>query len=155
MSDRASAEPSAVTAPAGAGAAPDRPRIGPVAILLVLLMAIGSIVMWLVAPIGLIWLAAHTGSAASPTLGPLLIVALALPVTTVVIAIMLRKLDHWFSDITGMTHDNRRLAVPWMRGMTEHRGVRRKATILDVVMVISVVGAGTVAAILWLFAKPF
>jgi hypothetical protein len=84
-----------------------------------------------------------------------LIVAVALPVTTVVIAMMLRKLDHWFSDVTGITPDNRRLAVPWMRGMTENRNARRRTTILDVVMVVSVVGAGTVGAILWFFAKPF
>jgi hypothetical protein len=132
-----------------------RPRVGPVGVLLVLLMAVGSIVMWLGAPVGLIWLAGRTASPANPTLGPLLIIAGALPVTMIVIAIVLRRLDAWFSQVTGYDADTRRIAVPWMKGMTERRDNRR-ATVLDVVMIMSVIGAGAVVGFLWLFvAKPF
>lgn len=132
-----------------------RPHVGPLGVLLVVLMALGSILMWLGAPVGLIWLASRTASPANPTLGPLLIIAGALPVTMIVIAVILRRLDAWFSQVTGYNADSRRIAVPWMKGMTERRE-NRKATVLDVVMIVSVISAGAVVGFLWLFvAKPF
>jgi hypothetical protein len=124
-------------------------------VLLVVLMACGSILMWLGAPIGLIWLAAHTAKPGNPTMGPLLIIAVGLPITMIAIAIGLRHLDHWFAELTGYNATTRRIAVPWMKGMTEGRANRR-TTVLDVVMVVSVIGAGALAGFLWLFvAKPF
>jgi hypothetical protein len=128
--------------------AADAPRLGPAAILLVLLMAAGSILMWLAAPIGIIWFAAHTASkVGSPTMTPLLLVAVALPAVMVTIAYVLGKLDRKFSEKTGYHPNARPIATPWNKGMTE--SARRRTTILDVVMVVSVVGAGALAAILW------
>jgi hypothetical protein len=129
----------------------DRPRIGPAAIVLLLLMAAGSILLWLVAPIGWIWVAAQTATPARPTLGPLLIIALALPVSEYLIVLVLRRLDRMFSAATGLTPDNRRMAVPWMKGMTEEGRRHRRTTALDIVMLISVSAAAVVAGVLWLF----
>jgi hypothetical protein len=131
----------------------ERPRIGPAAILLVFLMALGSVAMWLGAPIGVIWFAAHTLSkVGSPTLAPLLMVAIVLPIVMVAIGAVLRRLDQKFSDVTGYDPRGNKNAMPWTHGMTEN--IRRKTTVLDVVMVISVVGAGALAAILWFVVKP-
>jgi hypothetical protein len=48
--------------------------------MLVMLMAVGSVLMWLGAPVGIIWFAAHTLSkVGSPTVAPLLMIAVALP----------------------------------------------------------------------------
>jgi hypothetical protein len=131
----------------------DRPRIGPAAVGLVLLMAVGSVLLWLGAPIGVIWFAAHTlSNVGSPTLAPLLMIAIVLPIVMVLIASVLRRLDQKFSRVTGYDPKVNRIAAPWHKGMTEG-GVPRKSTILDVVMVISVLGAG-VLAVLWLVVKP-
>ncbi len=130
------------------------PRIGPTAVLLVLLMAALSIVMWLVAPVGVIYLAAHTLSkVGNPTLGPLLFIAAVLPVVMITIGVILRRLDDKFSRVTGYNANNRRVPLPWNTGMTERRA--RRATILDVVMVISVLGAGLLFGVLWLVSRPF
>jgi small-conductance mechanosensitive channel len=121
--------------------------------LLVLAMALGSVLMWLGAPIGTIWFAAHTlSSVGSPTLAPLLLVLIVLPVVMVVIASVLRTLDHKFSQVTGYDPNVRRIPTPWNRSFSDK--TRRRTTILDVVMVISVIGAGIVAALLWLLVKP-
>lgn len=129
------------------------PRIGPVAVALVMLMALGSVLLWLGAPIGVIWFAAHTLSkVGSPTLAPLLMVLIALPAVMVVIAAMLRRLDQWFSQVTGYDPKVHRISAPWNKGLTER--VNRRSTVLDIVMVFSVLGAGVLAAVLWLVVKP-
>jgi hypothetical protein len=129
------------------------PRIGPVAVALVLMMALGSVLLWLGAPIGVIWFAAHTVSqVGSPTLAPLAVVAVVLPLVMVAIAAVLRWLDRLFSQVTGYDPKVHRIAAPWNKGMTER--VNRRTTILDIVMVISVLGAGVLAAVLWLVVKP-
>jgi hypothetical protein len=71
------------------------PRIGPAAIVLILMMAVGSVLLWLGAPIGVIWFAAHTvAKVGSPTLAPLLMIAIVLPIVMIAIATVLRRLDH-------------------------------------------------------------
>jgi uncharacterized membrane protein len=131
----------------------ESPRIGPVAVGLVLIMALGSVLLWLGAPIGVIWFAAHTLSkVGSPTLAPLVVVLVALPVVMVVIAAALRRLDQVFSEVTGYDPKIHRISAPWNKGLTER--VNRRTTILDVVMVFSVLGAGVLAAVLWLVVKP-
>ncbi len=131
----------------------DRPRIGPVAVGLLLMMALGSVLLWLGAPIGVIWFAAHTlSTVGSPTLAPLLMVLVVLPIVMVLIASVLRRLDQKFSDVTGYDPKHHRIAAPWNKGLTER--VNRQSTVLDIVMVFSVVGAGGLAAVLWLVVKP-
>lgn len=138
----------------GRGGRGGRASIGATAVLLVVLMAALSIVMWLVAPVGVIYLAAHTLSkVGNPTLGPLLFIAIVLPIIMVAIGVILRRLDEKFSQVTGYNPNDRRVPLPWNTGMTERRV--RRATILDVVMVISVIGAGVVFGSLWLVSKPF
>jgi uncharacterized membrane protein len=129
------------------------PRIGPVAVALVLMMALGSVLLWLGAPIGVIWFAAHTlSNVGSPTLAPLLMVLIVLPIVMIAIAAVLRRLDQKFSEVTGYDPKHHRIAAPWNKGMTER--VNRRSTVLDIVMVFSVVGAGVLAAVLWLVVKP-
>jgi uncharacterized membrane protein len=131
----------------------ESPRIGPVAVGLVLMMALGSVLLWLGAPIGVIWFAAHTLSrVGSPTLAPLVMVLVALPIVMMVIAAILRRLDQMFSEMTGYDPKVHRISAPWNKGLTER--VNRRTTILDIVMVFSVLGAGVLAAVLWLVVKP-
>lgn len=131
----------------------ENPRIGPAAVALVLIMALGSVLLWLGAPIGVIWFAAHTLSrVGSPTLAPLVMVMVALPLVMVVIAAILRRLDEMFSQVTGYDPKVHRISAPWNKGLTER--VNRRSTVLDIVMVFSVLGAGVLAAVLWLVVKP-
>ena len=129
-------------------------RIGAAAVVLVLLMAVLSITMWIIAPIGVIYLAAHTLSkVGNPTLEPLLFIAVVLPIVMVTIGVILRRLDQAFAVLTGYDPNKRKVPLPWNMGMTERRA--RRSTILDVVMVFSVVGAGLLVGLLWLVSKPF
>jgi hypothetical protein len=52
----------------------------PAAVFLVLLMAAGSVVMWIGVPLGLIYLASRIADSSAPSLGPYLLVFIGLPV---------------------------------------------------------------------------
>jgi hypothetical protein len=118
-------------------------------VFLILLMGIGSIAMWLVIPIGLVYLASQLQSSSQPSLGPYLVVILGLPIGMVVVGKLLGKLDRYYHKVTG-TERNVRVQMPWMKSM---RGERESGTpfrMLNVVMVISVTLAGICFGI-WFF----
>jgi hypothetical protein len=52
----------------------------PPAIVLVLLMAVGSVIMWIGVPLGLIYIASQLASSSNPTVGPYVLVLVGLPV---------------------------------------------------------------------------
>jgi hypothetical protein len=126
------------------------PTVLPRAVFLIAVMALGSVLMWLGAPAAWLWIASQIGEVGNPTIGPLLLIAAGLPVTMVLIAIWLRRLDRRFSELTGMNRENRRVQLPWMRSMRGERDSGRRATILDVVMIASVSVAG-VLFVIWFF----
>jgi hypothetical protein len=123
----------------------------PVALLLVLLMAAGSIVMWVGLPIGLIWLASAITDSSQPTLGPYLLILIGLPVGMVAIGKLLGSLDRMHGRITGRLDDGPQRAA-WLQSMRDERGPRRKQrSVLDTVMIVSVLAA-LVAGAIWFIA---
>jgi hypothetical protein len=109
----------------------------PVAIFLVALMAVGSVVMWLGVPVGLIYLASQISSSSTPTLGPYLLVLLGLPVGMAIVGKCLGWLDRRHQAITGSPGDERRNA-PWLKSMRAERVSTRRGGVLDKVMIVSV-----------------
>ena len=126
-----------------------RSRWSPPAIGLVLLMALGSIVMWLGVPVGLVYAASRVAGSSSPTLGPYLLVFIGLPIGMGVMAKLLGALDRAHQRLT-RTLDERRVQASWMRSMRGERGSTRKGGVLDTVMIVSV-GAALVLFGLWFF----
>jgi hypothetical protein len=123
----------------------------PVAILLVLLMAAGSIVMWVGLPLGLIWLASSLTTSSQPSLGPYLLILVGLPLGMYVIGKALGALDRMHGRITGRLDDGPRRAA-WLQSMRDERGpARRRRSVLDTVMIASV-GLALVAGAVWFLA---
>jgi hypothetical protein len=121
----------------------------PPAIFLVLLMAIGSIVMWLGVPLGLIYLASHLANSQNPSVGPYLVVLLGLPIGMAVIGKLLGYLDRAHSRLVRAEDEGPRRAT-WLKSMRAERGSSRRGSVLDKVMIISVVFALVVFGI-WFF----
>ena len=121
----------------------------PAAIMLVLLMAIGSVLMWLGVPLGLIYLASRISSSSSPSLGPYLLVLLGLPVGMAIIGKGLGWLERRHQRLTGQGEGERRPA-PWMRSLRAERNPTRRGGVLDKVMIVSVAIA-LVAFAVWFF----
>jgi hypothetical protein len=122
----------------------------PVALVLVLLMAAGSIVMWIGLPLGLIWLASAISDSSKPSMGPYLLVLLGLPVGMFAIGRCLGALDRLHGRITGRLDDRPQRAT-WLRSMRDDRAPRRRRSVLDTVMIVSVLAALAAGAI-WFIA---
>jgi hypothetical protein len=117
---------------------------------LIALMALGSVVMWVGLPLGLLYLASHLQKGANPTLAPYLLILIGLPITMVIVGKALAALDRLFSRVTGHNPNSRPVQLPWHRSLRGERDSGRKRTVLDVVMIVSVTLA-VVAFGIWFF----
>jgi len=125
-----------------------RSQWNPAAIMLVALMALGSVVMWFGVPLGLIYLASKLADTPNPSMGPYLLVLIGLPVGMAIVGKCLGTLDRLHSRLTGR-HEERHRAT-WLRSMRAERGSTRRASVLDQVMIVSV-GLALVAFAVWFF----
>jgi hypothetical protein len=110
----------------------------PAALLLLIAMALGSVVLWIGVPVGWIWVASHIVKSSQPTLGPYLLVIFAMPITMWIVGKMLFRLNAIYSRLTGRSHEVN-VQLPWHRSMRGERNVGRPTTVLEVVMIVSVV----------------
>lgn len=109
----------------------------PAAGLLILLMAVGSVFLWLGIPVGLIYLASQTVDSSQPTLGPYIALIIGIPVCMAIFGKLLFQLDRVFERITGResTADFR---APWLKSMRGDESKTRRLTVLEGTMIISV-----------------
>jgi hypothetical protein len=121
----------------------------PAAIGLVLLMAVGSIVMWLGVPLGLVYAASKIADSSAPTLGPYLLVFIGLPVGMAIVGRLLGSLDRAHQRLTH-PGEQRPQHATWLRSMRGERASTRSGGILDKVMIVSV-GLALVAFAIWFF----
>jgi hypothetical protein len=118
---------------------------------LVLLMALGSIAMWLVVPVAWLWLGSHMTKSSQPSIGPYLLVLAGTILSMVVIGKVLGSLNRMHMRVTGRLRDKREQAT-WMKSMRgERRGTHQDRGVLDGVMMISV-GIALVLFGIWFFA---
>jgi hypothetical protein len=125
-----------------------RSSYSPAAIMLVALMALGSVVMWIGVPLGLIYLASMLADPPNPSMGPYLLVLIGLPIGMAVIGKGLGALNRAHIRVTGAETDAYRPG--WTRSMRGERKVERRNGPLDRVMVVSVALAGVAFAV-WFF----
>jgi hypothetical protein len=117
--------------------------------LLIALMAIGSVVLWIVIPVGWLYLGSHLTSSSQPSLGPYLVVIVGIPVSMFLMGKLLARLNGVYGQVTGKG-SSVRVQLPWMRSMRGERDAEHPRTVLDVVMDCSVAVAVVVFAI-WFF----
>jgi hypothetical protein len=122
----------------------------PLSLFLIALMAIGSVIMWLGVPVGLIYLASRLADSPNPSMGPYLLILIGLPVGMVVVGKLLGALDRYHGRITGVD-DGKPQQAAWMKSMRGDRERKRRRSVLDSVMVISV-GVALLLFGVWFFA---
>ncbi len=120
----------------------------PPAIALVLLMALGSVVMWLGVPLGLIYLASKLADTPNPSMGPYLVVIVGLPIGMALIGKGLGWLNRLHTRLTGAEVDEYRPG--WTKSMRAERTTSRRGGVLDKVMIVSV-GIALVVFAVWFF----
>jgi hypothetical protein len=109
----------------------------PVAAVLILLMAAGSVILWIGIPVGWLYLASQLVSSSQPTLGPYVLVIVGIPVTMAIFGRFLFKLDRLFERVTGRESVTE-FRPPWLKSMRAERESSRKLTVLEGVMIVSV-----------------
>src|SRR3954470_17345498 len=121
----------------------------PAALLLVALMALGSVFLWIVVPVGWLWIASHSTDTSAPTLGPYLLVIFAVPITMWLVGKVLFRTNRLYERVTG-TDSEVRVQLPRHKSMRDSATPGRRTTVLDVVM-ISSVGVALLAFGVWFF----
>jgi hypothetical protein len=119
---------------------------------LILLMAVGSIAMWLGVPIGLIYGVSKTVDTTQPQLGPYMVILFGVPIGMTIIGKGLGILDRYYVRRTGGMQE--RYRAGWLKSMrAERKGSGGNWKVLDVVMIWSVSTAGLCMAV-WFFFFP-
>jgi len=110
---------------------------GAVAALLVLVMAVGSILMWIGVPVFWLWLASRIADSSQPSIGLYLLVLVGIAASMAVIGKGLGTLNHMHMGVTGTLPDKREQTI-WLRSMRAEREVKRQTGVLGLVMAWSV-----------------
>jgi hypothetical protein len=121
----------------------------PVSLPLIALMAIGSVIMWIGVPVGLIYLASQLADSPKPGMGPYVLVLIGLPAGMAIVGKALGALDRVHGQYTGLD-DGKPQQAAWLKSMRGERDRRRRRSVLDSVMMISV-GVALVIAAIWFF----
>lgn len=112
---------------------------------LVVVMAMGSIGMWTAVPAGGLWLASEfTESATQPTTASALMTMLGIPMVMALTGVGLARLEHRYLYVTGQA---RRPRVPAYRRSISDSSSSPDATVLEVLMVVSVLVAAVAFAV--------
>ena len=122
----------------------------PISLFLIALMAIGSVVMWIGVPVGLIYLASRLADSSKPSMGPYVLILVGLPVGMMAVGKLLGALDRYHGRVTGLD-DGKPQQAAWMKSMRGDRERKRRRSVLDSVMMISV-GVALLLFGVWFFA---
>jgi hypothetical protein len=109
----------------------------PAALFLIILMAIGSVILWIGIPIGWLYLASLMVDSSQPTLGPYILIIFGIPITMVIFGKLLFTLDRAFERVTGRRSETE-FRAPWLKSMRGERTTSRRMTVLEGVMIASV-----------------
>jgi hypothetical protein len=104
---------------------------------LVVLMALGSVLMWVGSPIGWLWLASQLVHTNFPTGGGYALVGVGLVITTILLGRLLATLDRAHSATLGLERPTR-VRHAWNESIGAGSGQRPEAGVLERVMVVSV-----------------
>jgi hypothetical protein len=117
--------------------------------LLILLMAAGSVLLWIGIPVGWLYLVSRLVDSSEPSMGPYVLVLVGIPTTMIVVGKGLAVLDRTYARVT-RTQARVRVQAPWHRSLRGDRSPARARSVLDVVMVASVALAVVCFAV-WFF----
>jgi hypothetical protein len=121
----------------------------PTALLLIVVMAIGSVFLWLGIPVAWIYGVSQMVDSTQPQLGPYLAIIVGVPVSMFVFGRLLYRLNQTYERVTGQTSQVR-VQLAWLRSMRGERDSGRRTTVLEIVMIVSV-GLCLFVFLIWFF----
>jgi hypothetical protein len=116
---------------------------------LIALMALGGLMLWFGNPVIWVWIGSHTTGSQQGRMGPYLLVAFGILVSTVIVALALSRLNRAYQAVTGHVQTVR-VRLPWLRSLRGEADSRPEVTVLDFVLVTTAVSA-IITFALWFF----
>ena len=110
---------------------------GTAAALLVVVMALGSVLMWIGVPVFWLWLASRIADSSQPSIGLYLLVLVGIVASMALVGKGLGILNHIHMGMTGTLPQKREQTI-WLRSMRAEREVNRQTGVLGIVMAWSV-----------------
>jgi hypothetical protein len=127
-----------------------RPVFGVAAAIVVAAMVLGAFSMWTVIPYGWIWIGSKVSHTQEPSGGPYLVVFAGIVVSICAMAWILSRLNRVYARITGSSRLPRPYLPAWRKSLSDERSSRYGMSVLEAVILSSVLLAGLAMAI-WFF----
>lgn len=122
-------------------------------------MSLGGLAMWIANPLLWLWVTSRLHSGVAPSIGPYALMLVGIVVTCVALGKGLSQLDRHYARITGSSPTVRVIAA-WRRSLRGGRSLRRETdgrravSVLDVIMVLSVVAAVLAFSVWYVVDNP-
>jgi hypothetical protein len=119
------------------------------ALILVVLMIIAALSMWTVIPLGWVWVGSQISSGQAPAGGPYMVVLVGIVVSIFLISWLLGRLNRIYMHLTG-SNTVEPIRPAWLKSLRDSEAPRGNPTVLETVIVASVVLA-IVSMTAWFF----
>jgi hypothetical protein len=127
-----------------------RPVVGFAAGIVVAVMVVGAFSMWTVIPFGWIWIGSKISSSQQPSGGPYMVVFVGIVCSIVAMAWVLSRLNRLYARITGSHRLPTHYLPAWRKSLSDERDAPSGMTVLEAVILLSVLLAGLAMAA-WFF----
>jgi hypothetical protein len=119
------------------------------ALILVVLMIVAALSMWTVIPLGWVWVGSQISSGQAPAGGPYMVVLVGIVVSILLISWLLGRLNRIYMHLTG-SNTVEPIRPAWLKSLRDSEAPRGNPTVLETVIVASVVLA-IVSMTAWFF----
>ena len=116
---------------------------------LIVLMALGGLMLWFGNPVIWLWIGSHTTGSQQGRMGPYLLVAFGILVSTVIVSLALARINRAYQSVTGHVQTVR-VRLPWLRSLRGEQDSRPEVSVLDFVLVATAV-SGILTFVFWFF----
>ena len=116
---------------------------------LIVLMVLGSLVLWLAVPVAWLWVASHIDDSLEASFRAYAAIAIGVPTTMLIMFALLRRLDNAHQQLTGHVEE-KKLAPAWRRSLSEERDLHAPTSALDIILASTAIAAA-VALVIWFF----
>jgi len=116
---------------------------------LVLLMIVAALSMWTVIPLGWVWIGSRISKTQDPAGGPYMVVLVGIVISILAVSWLLGRMNRVYVHLTG-TNTVAPIRAPWLKSLRDSEAQRPYPTVLETVIVASVILA-LVAMTAWFF----
>ena len=139
------------TGTTGAPGVAKRSATGAAAFVVVAVMILAAFSLWTVIPVGWLWIGSHVSDTQAPSGGPYMVTFVGILVSILVIVWVLGRLNHVYVRLTGGAEIARLGRAAWLKSMRDERASGHRTTVLEAIILTSVILAAIAATVLFLF----